>query len=130
MRRACRRWPARGFLPVEIVVLENVAEQVSSEIFVGDRSELEQRPFDRPARQPGLVGHTGSQQRIVLPDGATGRIAGSIPDATLLACPEHLHQLAQRIEAALEARIGIELHQNFLASLAVSPAPVAGSAQY
>lgn len=73
-----------GFLPVEVVALENVVEQVSSEIFVGDRGELEQRPFDRPTRQPGLVGRTGSQQRIALRDGAAGRIAGSIPEPRCL----------------------------------------------
>jgi len=49
-----------GFLPVEVVALENVAEQVSSEIFVGDRGELEQRPFDRPACSLKLSSFGGS----------------------------------------------------------------------
>jgi hypothetical protein len=57
-RRGCQR-PDRGeltALPVEIVAREDVAEQVSPQISVDDRRELEDWPLNWRARYLGLVG--------------------------------------------------------------------------
>jgi len=55
-------------LPVEVVALEDVAEQMGSQVLVRDGREVEQRPLDRPARQLGLVGRASGQQGIALRD--------------------------------------------------------------
>lgn len=38
--------------PIKVVAFEDVAEQVGAQVFVRHRGEIEQRPFDRSAREP------------------------------------------------------------------------------
>ena len=42
-------------LPVQVVAFEDGAEQVCLQVLVDDRREVEQRAFDDPARDRGLV---------------------------------------------------------------------------
>ena len=115
-RRGGQR-PDRGqfaALPVEVVALEDVAEQVRLQELVDDGREVEHRVLDRPAGNLRLVGRAHGDQRVAGGNGPAGFAPRCILDAALLARFHHLQQLAQRVEALGEADVGVELHQDFL----------------
>nr|GEU28231.1 hypothetical protein [Tanacetum cinerariifolium] len=101
-------------LPVEVGTGENIAEQMGLQVLVDGRGKFEYGALDGRARQPGLVGSAHGQQRVADGDRA-GAGAFGVMDAALLARVHGFHQDAQRIERAREARVRVQLHQDFLA---------------
>ena len=98
--------------PVEVVAPEDVAEQVRLEIFVDCRSEFKERTPDRRAAEFRLVGGAeidalSRRKRAWLP-------ALCIPDTRCFPLFQQNHVAAERIQAARETAVGIELSQNLL----------------
>ncbi|MCY1437341.1 hypothetical protein D9M71_534980 [compost metagenome] len=81
---------------------------------VDDRGKIEHRPLDRATGNSGLIGRSCREQCLTGCNGTAGFASRRILDAALLARLHHRHQFIQRIEAAREADIGVELHQDFL----------------
>ncbi len=101
-------------LPVEVVALEDVAEQMRLEELVDDGREVEHRALNWPAGNLGLIRFTHRNQFTSGSNGSTGFSPRRVLNAALSARFQHLQQLPQRVEASGETGVGIELHQDFL----------------
>ena len=80
---------------------------------INRRCKLEQRPFHRGAGQLRRVRRAGNEQCVAGWHRAARRIIFGILKTCLLAGLHHLHQHAERIEAAWKACVTIKLHQDF-----------------
>src|SRR5690606_32994365 len=101
-------------LPVEVVPLEDVAEQVGLQELVDDGRKVHHRALDRRAGNPGLVGLARREQRFAGGYGPARFTPRRILDAALLARLDHVHQGPERIEAARKAGVGVKLDQDLL----------------
>jgi hypothetical protein len=111
---AGRRWPGlrRHHLPIEVVALEDVTEQVSLQVLIDDGGEIEHRSPNRRAGDLGLIGGACCDQVGACGNGAAGLPARRVLNAALPARLHDLQQLPQRIEASGKADIGVELYQD------------------
>ena len=71
-------------------------------------------PVDGATDQPSLVGGAGGKQLVTLGNRTARCAARCVVNAACLASIQDLHQLAERIETARKARIGVDLNQDFL----------------
>ena len=101
-------------LPVEVVALEDGAEQVRLQELVDDGGEVEDGTLHRTAGNLRLVRLAGSEQLGTGARRPAGLLAWCILDPALLARLHDLEQLAEGVEALGEARVGVKLHQDFL----------------
>lgn len=101
-------------LPVQVVALENIAEQMRLEVFVDGGREIEQGALHRGTHQSCLIGRASRQQGVALWNRPARRWPRRIAQAALLSGLGHLHQFTQGIEASGKTGIGIQLHQHLL----------------
>ena len=101
-------------LPVQIVPGKNIAEQMRLQVLVDHRGKIKQRALHRRPGNPRLIGLAQGQQLFTRRDRSFGFTPRGVFNAPLTAGIEHLHQLTEGIEASREARVSIQLHQDFL----------------
>ncbi len=99
-------------LPVEVVALEDVAEQMGLQELTGAKSN--KGTFDGAAGNACLIGYSCLTQRLACGDRPAGVVSGCVLNTALFACLDRVHQFVQRIEAARKPGIGVELNQNLL----------------